>query len=90
LFYDCNVTKETISRVKTTLIPELIGVGTDREKKFFFTGTNFLTGKVDNIFIELLSAVMPGWDGWLCPVTLLLGDQIKGWLRAAASKTWRR
>jgi hypothetical protein len=68
LFYDCNVTKETISRVKTTLIPELIGVGTDREKKFFFTGTNFLTGKVDNIFIELLSAVIM-FSIWQCKLS---------------------
>jgi hypothetical protein len=58
LFYDCNFTKEILSRVKTTLIPELVGVGADIEKRFFFTGTNFLTGKIDNIFIELLSVVI--------------------------------
>jgi hypothetical protein len=29
----------------------------------------------------------PGWDRWLCPVTLLLGGQNKGWCGAAASIT---
>jgi hypothetical protein len=68
LFFDCNITKATISRIKTTLIPELLGVDIEVEKKFFFAGTNFLTGKVDNIFIELLSAVIL-YGIWQCKLS---------------------
>jgi hypothetical protein len=55
LFFECDSTKSVLNRVKALLIPELINLGPEVEQKFWFTGTNFVSNKIDNVFLELVS-----------------------------------
>jgi hypothetical protein len=55
LFFECNATKSVLSRLKAELLPELSNLGQEIEKNFWFTGKNFVSNKIDNSFLELLS-----------------------------------
>jgi hypothetical protein len=55
LFFECNSTNSVLSRIKADLLPELTNLGPEVEKKFWFTGINFVTNRIDNSFLELLS-----------------------------------
>jgi hypothetical protein len=55
LFFECDSTKSVLNHLKALLMLELINLGPVVEKKFWFTGTNFVTNKIDNVFLELVS-----------------------------------
>jgi hypothetical protein len=65
LFFECNATKSVLSRLKVDLLPELSNLGQDIEKNFWFTGKNFVSNKIDNIFLELLSGTTM-YTIWQC------------------------
>jgi hypothetical protein len=65
LFFDCPAVGNILERFFNNFLPELnLDTGT-KKKNYLFLGINPTTGKIDNLFLELLSVILM-WYIWEC------------------------
>jgi hypothetical protein len=65
LFFGCPAVGNILERFFDNFLPELNLDTGAKKKNYLFLGINPLTGKIDNVFLELLSIILM-WYIWEC------------------------